>query len=35
MGIQDAFNLVWKLAAEVNGWRRRGSWTAILWSATR
>jgi 2-polyprenyl-6-methoxyphenol hydroxylase-like FAD-dependent oxidoreductase len=35
LGVQDAFNLGWKLAAEVNGWARRGCWTATTPNGTR
>ena len=28
LGIQDAFNLGWKLAAAINGWAPEGCWTA-------
>jgi rifampicin monooxygenase len=35
LGIQDAFNLGWKLAAQVRGWARRGCWTATRPSGAR
>ncbi|HET6294850.1 MAG TPA: FAD-dependent monooxygenase [Kribbella sp.] len=27
LGVQDAFNLGWKLAAQIRGWRRKHCWT--------
>jgi rifampicin monooxygenase len=35
LGIQDAFNLGWKLTAEVNGGAPEGCWTATTPNATR
>ena len=35
LGLQDAFNLGWKLAAEVDGWARRGCWTATTPNGAR
>ncbi|BCB76433.1 hypothetical protein Pflav_028430 [Phytohabitans flavus] len=35
LGIQDAFNLGWKLAAEIAGWAPEGCWTATTPSGTR
>jgi hypothetical protein len=35
LGIQDSFNLGWKLAAEVGGWAPEGCWTAITPNGTR
>lgn len=35
LGVQDAFNLGWKLAAAVNGWARKGCWTATTPNGTR
>lgn len=34
LGVQDAFNLGWKLAAAVNGWALRVCWTATTLNGT-
>lgn len=35
LGVQDAFNLGWKLAAAVDGWAPEGCWTATTRNGTR
>ena len=35
LGVQDAFNLGWKLAAEVSGWAPAGCWTATTPNGAR